>query len=70
MKKNFLRLAVLCLISMGCSSDDSNGVTVGGPSGGNDDDGGVSGDPLLYIPTTSLQDLANFPIGILCQRDV
>lgn len=63
MKKNFLRLAVLCLISMGCSSDDSNGVTVGGPSGGNDDDGGVSGDPLLYIPTTSLQDLANFPIG-------
>jgi len=63
MKNNFLRLAVICLICVGCSSDDGNGVTVGGPSGGSDDDGVVSGDPLLYIPTESLQDLASFPIG-------
>jgi len=64
MKKNFLRLVVVCLITLGCSSDDGNGVQVGGPSGGTDDDGGgVSGDPFLYIPSDNLQDLANFPVG-------
>ena len=76
MKKIFLRLAVVCLIVTGCSSEDDNGVVVGGPEdpvggtdddGGNggdgDDDGGQTGDPLLYTPSSSLQDLASFPVG-------
>ena len=63
MKKNFLRLIVVCLFSVSCSSDDSNGPTVGGPTGGTDDDEVVSGDPLLYIPSENLKDIASFPIG-------
>lgn len=65
MKKNFLKLMMVCLVSVGCSSDDGNGVTVGGPTGGTDDDGGgiVSGDPFLYIPTETLKDIADFPVG-------
>lgn len=75
MKKFFLRLAVVCLIVTGCSSEDDSGVVVGGPEdpvGGTDDDGGngedgddggQTGDPLLYTPSSGLQDLASFPVG-------
>ncbi len=76
MKKIFLSLAVVCLVLTGCSTDDDNGVVVGGPEdpiGGTDDDGGgngddgndgeETGDPLLYNPSGNLQDLASFPVG-------
>ncbi|MDH7911720.1 endo-1,4-beta-xylanase [Winogradskyella sp. SYSU M77433] len=63
MKKIFLSVLVFGFILTGCSPDESNGVRVGGPTNSSDDDGGNSGDPLLYNPTENLKDMASFPIG-------
>ncbi|MBL86900.1 MAG: hypothetical protein CMO82_09620 [Winogradskyella sp.] len=62
MKKLFFSLIVTSIIFTSCSKDDSNGVSVGGPSGGSDDVVNP-GDPLLYTPSDNLKDIANYPIG-------
>ncbi len=62
MKKLFFSLIVTSIIFTSCSKDDSNGVSVGGPSGGSDDVVNP-GDPLLYTPSENLKDIANYPIG-------
>ena len=62
MKKIFFSIIVTSIIFISCSKDDSNGVSVGGPSGGSDDVVNP-GDPLLYTPSDNLKDIANYPIG-------
>lgn len=62
MKKLFFSIIVTSIIFTSCSKDDSNGVSVGGPSGGSDDVVNP-GDPLLYTPSDNLKDIANYPIG-------
>lgn len=63
--KNLTLLTILvlffgcCLFVAACSDDDqSQGVNIGGPSNGNDDDGNGdtddTGDPFTYTPIAKL----------------
>lgn len=64
--KKLIMLTIACLLSFGCSSDDTpGGIIVGGPTDGGDggNNGGTGDGVFTYGANESLKNVVNFPIG-------
>lgn len=66
MKRIFVFLFLI--LSVACSSDEEPAPVAPAPSpggGGGGGNGGGSSDPFTYVPTESLKDLSDYPVGMI-----